>query len=134
MDEYIDVCFDTVIKNYEILVELSLRERKYLISIDINRLLGLLKEKETYLNKITDCINQIKSKNPQETQLSKYKSKIIQISSKLLYENNINAKIAQQHLAFSSSMLSLYLSFMQVNQTYNNKASIPYKSDFSRMV
>ncbi|MGB9755510.1 MAG: hypothetical protein ACPLXO_01390 [Desulfurella sp.] len=134
MDEHLDSCIQTVIKNYEQLIELSQKERACLITIDIDGISCILKEKENYLRSITNCLSRIKEMDTQKNQLLKYKSKIIQISNKFLYENSINAKIAQQHLAFSSSILNFYSNFMQLNQTYNNKASVPYKSSFNRMV
>ncbi|MGC8502361.1 hypothetical protein [Desulfurella sp.] len=134
MDEHLDSCIQTVIKNYEQLIELSQKERACLITIDIDGISCILKEKENYLRSITNCLSRIKEMDTQKNQLLKYKSKIIQISNKFLYENSINAKIAQQHLAFSSSILNFYSNFMQLNQTYNNKASVPYKSNFNRMV
>lgn len=134
MDEQLDNCIQTIIENYERLIELSRKERICLITIDTDRISCVLKEKETFLKSINNCLSRIKSINNQKDQLLKYKSKIIQISNKFLYENSINAKIAQQHLAFSSSMLNLYASFMQLNQTYNKEASLPYKSNFNRMV
>lgn len=134
MDKQLDHCMQTIIENYEHLIKLTYKERAYLITIDIDGISCVLKEKETYLNSITNCLNLLKSINIQKNQVSKYKSKIMQMSNKFLYENSINAKIAQQHLAFSSSMLNLYASFMKLNQTYDNKASLPYKSNFNRMV
>lgn len=134
MNECLNDYLEAIIGNYEHLIELLFKERAYLITMNSNGLLYVLKEKETYLNELTKSLNHIKLMGAQKFQLSKYKSKIIEMSSRFLYENTINAKIAQQHLVFSRSMLNLYTSFMQVNETYNNKAYLPYKPNFNRIV
>ncbi|OSS42153.1 hypothetical protein DESAMIL20_1706 [Desulfurella amilsii] len=134
MNECLNDYLEAIIENYEHLIELLFKERAYLITMNSNGLLYVLKEKETYLNELTKSLNHIKLMGAQKFQLSKYKSKIIEMSSRFLYENTINAKIAQQHLVFSRSMLNLYTSFMQVNETYNNKAYLPYKPNFNRIV
>jgi len=134
MDNCLNDYLEALIVNYEHLIELSLKERAYLITMDSEGLLNILKEKEDYLNELNRCLNHIKSIGTQKLHLSNYKSKIIELSSRFLFENTINAKIAQQHLAFSHSILNLYTNFIQINQTYNKKAYLPYKPSFNRVV
>jgi len=133
MDKQIEAYFDGIIANYETLLKLSLEERQCLVSINIDKLLNLLKEKEACLNTIVSNLDKIKTMDIPKTYIAKFKSKILDLASKLIHENSINAKIAQQHLAFSNSMLNLYLSFLNINQTYNSKANIPYKLEFNRI-
>ncbi|MGC8790213.1 MAG: hypothetical protein ACP5PO_01685 [Desulfurella sp.] len=134
MDKQIELCINTIVTSYERLIEISRKERACLITVDTDGILSILQEKETYLNIINTNLNKLKELGVSKAIISKYESKIIEISSKFLYENSINEKIAKQHLAFSTSMLNLYASFMHLNQTYNNKAYIPYKSNFTRTI
>lgn len=123
-----------ILANYEYLIELSLKERKCLVTIDIECLLQILKEKEICLNELNNHLDRIKSMWQQKFQIQAYKTKLMELSSRFLFENNINAKIAQQHLSFSHSLLNLYSNFIQVNETYNKKAYLPSKSSFSKIV
>jgi hypothetical protein len=134
MDNCINNYLETIVAHYEHLIELSLKERVYLITMNSEELLNILKEKEHYITELNRCLSHIKSIGTQKFHLSNYKSKMIELSSRFLFENAINAKIAQQHLAFSHSMLNLYTNFMQVNETYNKKAYLPYKPSFNRVV
>ncbi|WP_291492149.1 hypothetical protein [Desulfurella sp.] len=134
MDNQLELCIENIMRAFECLIEISRKERICLIAIDTDGILSVLQEKETHLNNINTNLNKLQKLGVSKAFLSKYESKIIEISSKFLYENSINEKIAKQHLAFSTSMLNLYTNFMQLNQTYNNKAYIPYKSNFTRTV
>ncbi|HHS48991.1 MAG TPA: hypothetical protein ENM99_03935 [Desulfurella acetivorans] len=134
MDNCLNDYLEAIVANYEHLIELSLKERVYLITMNSEALLSILKEKEDYLSELNKNLNHIKLMGTQKFQLSKYKSKIIEMSSRFLFENTINAKIAQQHLAFSHSMLNLYTNLIQVNETYNKKAHLPYKPSFNRVI
>jgi flagellar biosynthesis/type III secretory pathway chaperone len=70
-------------------------------------------------------------KQDDKEKFSNYINTIKELSKKLEIQNQINAQIAQQHIAFSQSMIDLYLSFKKVNQTYDKRSLIRYKSENS---
>ncbi len=134
MDSQIKLLIENIIASYESLIELSQKERTCLITMDTDSILPIIQEKEKHLHIINECLKKLEKLDTLKLKILQYKNKIIELSSKFLYENSINEKIAKQHLAFSQSMLNLYAGFLQLHQTYDNKATIGYNINFSRTV
>lgn len=122
--------FQEAINLYNKLIKYTLQERQYLINIDTRNLANILEEKKDIIEKIECLVQQLKIliKNPIYVG---YSSKLTNLAKQLIFHNSINAKIAQQHLAFSTAMLNFYTSFIQINQTYNNKATISYRKNLN---
>jgi flagellar biosynthesis/type III secretory pathway chaperone len=131
MQEKVEFIFQNIIAFYNELIEITKKETDCLIYIAVDNLETIIKEKKIILQKLTSNIEHFYDllKQVDKEKFSTYINAIKKLSKKLELQNQINAQIAQQHIAFSQSLIDLYLSFKKVNQTYDKRSLIRYKSD-----
>ncbi|OSS41286.1 hypothetical protein DESAMIL20_839 [Desulfurella amilsii] len=131
MQEQLEPIFQNIIAFYDELIEITKKETVCLTYIEIDGLETLIKDKKIISQKITTsirCLGELLKQEDKE-KFSNYIYTIKELSDKLNYQNKINAQIAQQHIAFSQSMINLYLGFKKVSQTYDKKSFMLYKSE-----
>lgn len=131
MQEQLELTFQNTIAFYNELVEITKKETNCLTYIAVDDLETTIKHKKNILQKLTANIGRLGEllKQDDKKKFSNYINTIKELSKKLEIQNQINAQIAQQHIAFSQSMIDLYLSFKKVNQTYDKRSLIRYKSE-----
>lgn len=133
MQEQLEFIFQNTIAFYNELIEITKKETDCLVYISVNGLEIIIKHKKIILQQLTASIRRLGEllKQDDKEKFSNYINTIKELSKKLEIQNQINAQIAQQHIAFSQSMIDLYLSFKKVNQTYDKRSLIRYKSENS---
>ncbi|MGE4546887.1 MAG: flagellar export chaperone FlgN [Desulfurella sp.] len=131
MQEQLELTFQNTIAFYNELIEITKKETDCLTYIAVDDLETTIKHKKIILQKLTANIGRLGEllKQEDKEKFSNYINTIKELSKKLEIQNQINAQIAQQHIAFSQSMIDLYLSFKKVNQTYDKRSLIRYKSE-----
>jgi len=133
VQKQLEFIFQNIIAFYNELIEITKKETDCLVYISINDLEIIIKHKKIILQQLTTSIRRLGEllKQDDKEKFSNYINTIKELSKKLEIQNQINAQIAQQHIAFSQSMIDLYLSFKKVNQTYDKRSLIRYKSENS---
>jgi flagellar biosynthesis/type III secretory pathway chaperone len=133
VQKQLEFIFQNIIAFYNELIEITKKETDCLIYIAVNDLEIIIKHKKIILQQLTASIRRLGEllKQDDKEKFSNYINTIKELSKKLEIQNQINAQIAQQHIAFSQSMIDLYLSFKKVNQTYDKRSLIRYKSENS---
>lgn len=133
MQKQLEFIFQNIIAFYNELIEITKKETDCLVYISVNGLEIIIKHKKIILQQLTANIRRLSEvlKQDDKEKFSNYINTIKELSKKLEIQNQINAQIAQQHIAFSQSMIDLYLSFKKVNQTYDKRSLIRYKSENS---
>jgi len=133
MKEQLEFIFKNTIAFYNELLEITKKETNCLTYIAVDDLEAVIKHKRVILQKLTANIRRLGEllKQDDKGRFSNYINTIKQLSKKLESQNQINAQIAQQHIAFSQSIIDLYLSFKKINQTYDKRSLIRYKSQNS---
>jgi flagellar biosynthesis/type III secretory pathway chaperone len=133
VQKQLEFIFQNIIAFYNELIEITKKETDCLVYISVNGLEIIIKHKKIILQQLTANIRRLSEvlKQDDKEKFSNYINTIKELSKKLEIQNQINAQIAQQHIAFSQSMIDLYLSFKKVNQTYDKRSLIRYKSENS---
>jgi len=133
VQKQLEFIFQNIIAFYNELIEITKKETDCLVYISVNDLEIIIKHKKIILQQLTASIRRLSEllKQDDKEKFSNYINTIKELSKKLEIQNQINAQIAQQHIAFSQSMIDLYLSFKKVNQTYDKRSLIRYKSENS---
>jgi flagellar biosynthesis/type III secretory pathway chaperone len=133
VQKQLEFIFQNIIAFYNELIEITKKETDCLVYISVNGLEIIIKHKKIILQQLTASIRRLGEllKQDDKEKFSNYINTIKELSKKLEIQNQINAQIAQQHIAFSQSMIDLYLSFKKVNQTYDKRSLIRYKSENS---
>lgn len=131
MQEQLESIFHNIIAFYGELIEITQKETYCLTHIKLDCLETIIKNKKSVLQKLSVTINLLGKllKQDGKEKFYNYIHTIKELNKKLEFQNQINAQIAQQHIAFSQSMINLYLSFKKANQTYDKKSLIQYKSE-----